>query len=196
MSGACYRGTLGLPMHALAACRLSLAAFTYSPWLRYSVASRYIKVRVAGRYWVSPAKLDDLASDLGPSYPTVANPESVSHWEREFYEALYETGIRPVPQVPVEKYVLDFKDDSRSLDIEVDSELYHRNWDGDHTLRDQPPTQRMIELGWDVMRFWVYQLQDDLAIARDRITRGYNEIECRTYGIDPCPTIGDVRTGG
>jgi very-short-patch-repair endonuclease len=28
--------------------------------------------------------------------------------------------------------------------------------------RDQLRNLRMIEMGWDVMRFWVYQVRDDL----------------------------------
>ena len=81
-----------------------------------------------------------------------------------FYRALYREGIRALPQYPVEKYVLDFAlvDGERRLDIEIDGERYHRNWDGELCRRDQIRNQRLFELGWDVMRFWVYQVRDDL----------------------------------
>ena len=110
------------------------------------------------------------ATDLGQKYPPVSNPERVSDWERLFYEALYRANLRPLPQYLVEKYVLDFaltKGDRR-LAIEVDGERYHRNWDGELCRRDQIRNERLMELGWDVMRFWVYQIRDDLenCIAR------------------------------
>jgi very-short-patch-repair endonuclease len=108
---------------------------------------------------------------LGPQYPPVSNPERVSDWERLFYADMYGVGLRPIPQYTVEKYVLDFAiiDGSRMLDIEVDGERYHRNWDGELCRRDQIRNQRLMELGWDVMRFWVYQLRDDLPMCLKRI---------------------------
>lgn len=100
---------------------------------------------------------------LGPNYPSVAHPERVSDWERTFYRALYASGIRPIPQYDVEKYTLDLAvlNGQRMLDIEVDGERYHRKWDGELCRRDQIRNQRLFELGWDVMRFWVYQIRDD-----------------------------------
>ena len=50
----------------------------------------------------------------------------------------------------------------RKLDIEIDGEMYHKNWNGELSYRDQLRNQRLFELGWDVKRFWVYQIQDDL----------------------------------
>jgi very-short-patch-repair endonuclease len=52
--------------------------------------------------------------------------------------------------------------DSRRLAIEVDGERYHRNWTGELCRRDQIRNQRLFELGYDVRRFWVYQIRDDL----------------------------------
>jgi len=104
------------------------------------------------------------ACDLGPEYPAVADPGRVSEWERQFYRALYRVGVRPVPQYPVDRYVLDFAllDGKRRLGIEIDGEQYHRNWDSELCRRCQIRNQRLLELGWDVMRFWVYQVRDDL----------------------------------
>jgi very-short-patch-repair endonuclease len=104
------------------------------------------------------------AGYLGSEYPEVPRPERVSEWEHLFYRALYREGIRSIPQYAVEKYVLDFAilDGERRLNIEIDGERYHRNWDGELCRRDQIRNQRLMELGWDVMRFWVYQIRDDL----------------------------------
>lgn len=110
-------------------------------------------------------------SDLGPDYPPVSNPEQVSEWERVFYRALHRSGIRAMPQYVVEKYILDFAvvQGNRRLDIEIDGERYHRNWDGELCRRDQIRNQRLMELGWDVMRFWVYQIRDDLEQCLSRV---------------------------
>jgi very-short-patch-repair endonuclease len=111
------------------------------------------------------------ARNLGEEYPKVARPELVSDWEKVFYRILYKEGLRPIPQYEVEKYVLDLAiiDGERRLDIEVDGERYHKNWDGELSLRDQIRNQRLIELGWDIMRFWVYQVRDDMAACVSRV---------------------------
>jgi superfamily I DNA and/or RNA helicase/very-short-patch-repair endonuclease len=104
------------------------------------------------------------SADLGPIFPPVAHPERVSGWERILYSALYEAGLRPIPQYEVEHYTIDLAllDGQRRLAIEVDGERYHRAWDGELCRRDQLRNMRLIELGWDVMRFWVYEVRDDL----------------------------------
>lgn len=103
-------------------------------------------------------------SDLGSEYPPVPDPSIVSEWEKILYRALHQAGIRCIPQYKVEQYSLDLAliDGDRRLDIEVDGERYHRAWDGELCRRDQIRNQRLYELGWDVMRFWVYEVRDDL----------------------------------
>jgi very-short-patch-repair endonuclease len=110
---------------------------------------------------------DDIESRLasvGAEYPPVARPELVSDWEHIFYRALFAAGIRPIPQYPVEKYILDYLvvAGDRRLAIEVDGERYHRNWTGELCRRDQIRNQRLFELGYDVRRFWVYEIRDDI----------------------------------
>jgi len=109
-------------------------------------------------------KIDYSVQDLGEEYPTVTHPERVSDWEHIFYKALYKTGIKVIPQYQVEKYTLDLAlfDGERRLDIEVDGERYHKNWTGELCRRDQIRNQRLFELGWDVKRFWVYEIRDDI----------------------------------
>jgi very-short-patch-repair endonuclease len=110
-------------------------------------------------------------SELGTSpvtvsseYPPVAHPERVSDWERVLYRAMVKAGLKPLPQFSVEQYDLDFAliEDGRRLAVEVDGERYHRSWTGELCLRDQLRNQRLIELGWDVRRFWVYEVRDEL----------------------------------
>jgi very-short-patch-repair endonuclease len=113
----------------------------------------------------------EAASDLGPEYPAVSSPERVSEWERQFYRALYRAGVRAVPRYPVERYVLDLAllDGPRRLAIEIDGDGYHRNWDDELCRRRQIRNRRLLELGWDVIRFWVYQVRDDLERSVERV---------------------------
>jgi very-short-patch-repair endonuclease len=110
--------------------------------------------------------LDDARNTVlsGPNYPTVSNPERVSLWEHHFYAALFKAGLRPIPQFKVEQYDLDFAlfDGDRCLNIEVDGERYHRSWTGELCARDQLRNLRLIELGWEVKRFWVPEIRDRL----------------------------------
>jgi len=108
---------------------------------------------------------------LGREYPSLANPELVSEWEKILYTALYDVGIKTIPQYSIEKYLLDlaFIKGKRCLDIEVDGEKYHRNWNGEYCYRDQLRNQRMYELGWDVLRFWVFEVRDDLDHCIERV---------------------------
>jgi very-short-patch-repair endonuclease len=109
--------------------------------------------------------------DAGPDYPAVAHPELVSDWERVLYKALHAAGLSPVPQYEEAPYTLDFAlfDGERKLDIEVDGENYHRHWDGELCRRDQIRSRRLGDSGWDVMRFWVYEIRDDLDGSVKRI---------------------------
>ncbi|HPS56421.1 MAG TPA: AAA domain-containing protein, partial [Sedimentisphaerales bacterium] len=106
-----------------------------------------------------------------PDYPVVSNPEQVSDWERFFYKKMYNAGIIAIPQYQEDQYRLDFAllRNNKKLNIEIDGEMYHRNWDGELCRRDQLRNQRLIELGWDIMRFWVYQIRDNTDWCINRI---------------------------
>ena len=117
--------------------------------------------------------IQQATAQLGPSYPNVARPEMVSDWERDFYRSAYPAGFALIPQYPIEKYVVDFllTSDDRQLVIEIDGERYHRNWTGELCRRDQIRNQRLIELGYDVMRFWVYEVRDDIEGCLNRLAQ-------------------------
>jgi very-short-patch-repair endonuclease len=102
--------------------------------------------------------------ESGPEYPPVEHPEQVSEWERTLYRAMHAAGLAPVPQYEEAPYTLDFAlfHGERKLDIEVDGENYHRNWDGELCRRDQIRSRRLADVGWDILRFWVYEVRDDL----------------------------------
>jgi very-short-patch-repair endonuclease len=110
----------------------------------------------------------------GRDYPVVARPEKVSVWERVFYPALVDAGLRPVPQYDIDQYILDFaliRPNGRKLNIEIDGEHYHRDWDGELMRKDQLRNLRLIEMGWDVMRFWVYEVRDKMQDCVNRVVR-------------------------
>jgi len=88
----------------------------------------------------------------------------IGHWEKPFFEALIKAGLKPMAQYPVHQYRLDFaivQDDIR-LDIEIDGEYFHRDWDGSRCREDIIRDWRLTMLGWRVKRFWVYRIRDEM----------------------------------
>jgi len=122
---------------------------------------------------------EDRTVTYGRQYPHVSNPEQVSEWEKILYSALYADGIKTVPQHPVEQYKLDLAlfVSGQRLDIEVDGEMYHRDWTGELCYRDQLRNHRLYELGWDVMRFWVYEVRDDIGWCVEKVKKWVEENE-------------------
>ena len=119
----------------------------------------------------------ETVDDYGSNYPEIGSDVIVSDWEKKLYESLYQRGIITIPQYKEDQYSLDlalFKNDSK-LNIEVDGEQYHRKWDGELLVRDQIRNKRLIELGWDVKRFWVYELKDDLDSCCQSIQDWYEQ---------------------
>ena len=110
-------------------------------------------------------------------YPEVPNEDKVSEWEKKLYTALFDNGIKTIPQYSADKYFLDLaiiKGD-RKLDIEVDGAMYHRDWNGELCYRDRIRNNRLKELGWDVKRFWVQQVRDELSWCIEEIKKWIEE---------------------
>ena len=55
-------------------------------------------------------------------------------------------------------------------------ERYHKNWNGELCRKDQLRNQRLFELGYDVKRFWVYQVRDDMTGCLSTLNNWLNEI--------------------
>jgi very-short-patch-repair endonuclease len=91
----------------------------------------------------------------------------ISHWEGLLLNKLKLKGIKVIQQYPVDKYSLDLAIiiGDKKLDIEVDGEMYHRAVNGELSYKDQLRNFRLFELGWDVKRFWVYQVRDSIDIC-------------------------------
>jgi very-short-patch-repair endonuclease len=85
-------------------------------------------------------------------------------WEPRFAEALRAAGIDFHQQYPACGFYLDFailRPDIK-LALEVDGETYHRDSNGNLRVEDVRRDQMLRAAGWQVERFWVYQLRESL----------------------------------
>ena len=102
-----------------------------------------------------------------------------SPWERKLYDAMIARGFSPIPQLPVGGRFLDLAlvDESRSpalrLDIEIDGVTFHTDDDGNRLTTDLWRDHQLRGLGWNILRFWVYELRDDMEGCLDRIEADY-----------------------
>ncbi|MEI6892169.1 MAG: AAA domain-containing protein [Pontiella sp.] len=98
-----------------------------------------------------------------------------SPWEKKLHEALIDAGIEAIPQYPVAGRFLDLAVLSPiKLDIEVDGEAYHRTAGGGRKDDDIWRDEQMMGCGWEVCRFWVYQLDEDMDGCVKKIKRKLN----------------------
>lgn len=98
-------------------------------------------------------------------------PVESSEWEHILQKALSDAGIPVTAQYHVDKYYLDLAlfHHGKKLDIEVDGAMYHQKWTGELSYNDQLRNQALMRQGWDVIRFWVQQVRDQLPWCVDQI---------------------------
>ncbi|CAO3356275.1 AAA domain-containing protein [Azospirillum palustre] len=96
-----------------------------------------------------------------------------SPWEKRFHDALRARGIATVPQFPVAGRRLDLAivDGGRMIDVEVDGDRWHRDIDGNRKQSDYFRDLQLRSLGWKVLRFWVYDLREDMEGCVERVVR-------------------------
>jgi very-short-patch-repair endonuclease len=101
--------------------------------------------------------------------PAIARFESP--WEETLFAALKDRGIDPIPQFPLAGRRLDLAvlGPCCKLDVEVDGDRYHRDPTGRRNSRDLWRDHQIRGLGWQVRRYWVYQLREDLDACVDEI---------------------------
>jgi very-short-patch-repair endonuclease len=87
-----------------------------------------------------------------------------SPWEERLYRALAAAGISAMPQYPIAGRRLDLAviKGTVKLDIEVDGDRYHRDASGLRRVADLWRDRQLTGLGWQVLRFWVYELREDM----------------------------------
>ena len=128
--------------------------------------------------------IEKLASPLNKlssiSLPGPWHPHE-SPWEEKLYDALLEAGLEPRPQFKVSSRRLDLAligDGSKPLkiDIEVDGDC-HRNPDGTRKIDDLWRDIQIRGMGWKVVRFWTYQLREDMQGCVKKIHAIWSENE-------------------
>ncbi|MHA7839019.1 MAG: AAA domain-containing protein [bacterium] len=102
-----------------------------------------------------------------------------SIWEERLYDALKAEGLNPIPQHPILGRRLDLalmKEGRVPIDIEVDGARFHREPDGSRRRDDIWRDITIRGAGWKVMRFWVYELREDMKGCVSRIAREWNDV--------------------
>jgi very-short-patch-repair endonuclease len=86
-----------------------------------------------------------------------------SPWEKVLADALQQAGITTVSQYPIAGRFLDLGIlNPRKIDVEIDGESFHRTEGGGRKDDDYWRDLQLQSLGWQVCRFWVYELKEDL----------------------------------
>jgi len=92
-------------------------------------------------------------------------------WEPRLADALSAAGLPFQQQYPACGRYLDFAlmKPGLKLNVEVDGEAYHRGPDGLLKREDLERDLVLVANGWTVMRFWVYQLRENMPACIERI---------------------------
>lgn len=98
-------------------------------------------------------------------------PRFDSVWEERLYNALVKEGIVPQTQYHLVGRRLDMAiiTDCVKLDIEVDGVRWHTSASGGRKIDDLWRDIQVTSAGWQVLRFWVYQLEDNMQACVDQV---------------------------
>lgn len=98
---------------------------------------------------------------LNRLYPEVETTDVVSEWEKKLYTALYDKDVKTIPQYAIDKYHIDlaYFNNDQKLAIEVGDDV---EYNAEQRYAIHLKNSRLIEMGWDVIRFMPFQLKDDL----------------------------------
>ncbi|MDX2198599.1 MAG: AAA domain-containing protein [Phycisphaerae bacterium] len=101
-------------------------------------------------------------------------------WEPLFANALQATELSFEQQYPACGYFLDFAlfGPHGKLNVEIDGETFHRSATGGHTVDDIYRDLVLESAGWRIVRFWVYQLRENIDECIDRVRREYEQHCC------------------
>lgn len=101
--------------------------------------------------------------------PTPKRVKFDSPLEKQMFNALVKEGITPVSQYPLAGRYLDLALPDVKLDIEIDGVRYHTNESGERNLDDTYRDLTIESVGWKVMRFWSYEITDDIQACIEKI---------------------------
>lgn len=98
-------------------------------------------------------------------------------WEPRFAGALRAAGVEYFQQYPACGFYLDFAllREGKKLAVEVDGETYHRDAQGNLRIEDVRRDQMLRAAGWSVLRFWVYELKDDMEACVERVKDAFRD---------------------
>lgn len=94
--------------------------------------------------------------------------------EINFHEALKRVGIETVPQHPLAGHRLDLAIPDEKIDIEVDGKEFHLDRFGNRIDSDVWRDVKVRSLGWKVLRFWVYELREDMDACVRKVSEALN----------------------
>ena len=148
--------------------------------------ARAMLYMVGDREWAAHCGMDHIELLAEPERLSVRPAQKTawypyeSPYEKVLAEALQQAGLEPLPQVPVGHRRLDLalRDPSRPecrLDIEVDGAC-HRDAAGHRKSDDLWRTLELNAAGWRVIRFWTYELREDLPGCVARVQKVWNEM--------------------
>jgi very-short-patch-repair endonuclease len=111
-------------------------------------------------YGNSGVTINDLPQ-LGREYPAVDTTIFVSDWEKKLYTVLYDKGVKTRPQYAIDKYRVDLAliENDNKLAIEVGDDV---EYNSEQSYAIHLKNARLIEMGWNVIRFMPYQIKDDI----------------------------------
>ena len=106
-----------------------------------------------------------------------------SPYEKLLFDKLVQHGFEPRPQFPAGSRRLDLalvdKDQDRKLDIEVDGAC-HRHSDGTRKMDDVWRDIQLQGMGWKVLRFWTYELRENMQKCIDAVSAAWRDDEHTT----------------
>lgn len=105
--------------------------------------------------------------------PDAEQPGPDTAGRQALLQAAHAIGCRLAPRQRIGAYVADFLlvEGERRLVINIDSERENPRWTQEACRRDQIRNQGLLELGYDVIRFWSCELRDALPGCLARLKR-------------------------
>ncbi|TAL66858.1 MAG: DUF559 domain-containing protein, partial [Bacteroidetes bacterium] len=99
-----------------------------------------------------------------------------SPYEKMLYQALLKRNIKTIPQYQFDQYRLDlaYVNGNKMIDIEVDGVEFHTEWTGERLKQDILRNRTLQKKGWTVLRFWSYEIRDNLDYCTSKIIKQIN----------------------
>lgn len=104
---------------------------------------------------------------------TVMGSHFESPYEEILYNELLKKNIQTIPQYSYGQYRLDlaYINCNKKIDIEVDGVSYHTDWTGEIIKQDIIRNRNLQKKGWTVLRFWSYEIRDNIDYCIQKIIK-------------------------